>query len=249
MVLFSAYFDESGTHDGSPAAVVAGFVANASEWTAFSEAWQVVLDKNGITYFRMSEFESFIGRFEEWSQEQHRQCISDLLCIINKHTFWSVGCIVPRSSFDALLTDKAKRICGDAYGLAAIGCFRNLAERIKGLNMDAWIDCTMEHGTVGFGALQNIVNAGEEDPEWLDSNRMSLFSRPKYGFPPLQAADILAYELYKQSDRMFGTEKRRERYPLLKLAQQRYRQWGYVDDDELRKVNEWLNLAPDDPTS
>ena len=41
--LFTACFDESGTHTSSPATIVAGFIANTTEWTAFAEDWEKAL--------------------------------------------------------------------------------------------------------------------------------------------------------------------------------------------------------------
>ena len=47
--LYNAYLDESGTHAGSRAVVVAGFVSNVSKWEAFSEQWSAALNEWGVS--------------------------------------------------------------------------------------------------------------------------------------------------------------------------------------------------------
>jgi hypothetical protein len=51
---------------------------------------------------------------------------------------------------------------------------------------------------------------------------------------PLQAADLLAYEMYKHLPRQLGTDARPVRYTLRELAKLP-RRWGWLDADELRK--------------
>ena len=85
--LYTVYFDESGTHDDSEAAVVAGFVSNATKWEAFSQNWQQVLNESGLDYFHMSEFENRRGDFDGWTEERKRELLGKLLPVIHEHTF------------------------------------------------------------------------------------------------------------------------------------------------------------------
>ena len=39
-----------------------------------------------------------------------------------------VGWAIRKEKFDSIFSEVAKKICGDAYGLAAIGCFRSIAQ-------------------------------------------------------------------------------------------------------------------------
>ena len=145
--LYTVYFDESGTHADSEAAVVAGFVSNVTEWSAFSRKWQQVLTDSHLDYFRMSEFESGWGQFSDWTEDVKRDLLNRLLAIIDDHTFWSIGCIVLRQWVDSILSDGVKQICGDAYGLAALACWRSLGQIFQ--ENDAWMDCSMEAGAEG----------------------------------------------------------------------------------------------------
>lgn len=240
-VLYTAYFDESGTHDDSEVVAVAGFVANPSQWEQFSEDWQAALnDCCSLEYFHMSDFESRHGPYESWTDAERKDRLNRFLDIIQKHAQQSIGFVIPKGSFDLLMSDRAKEVCGDAYGLAAIGCWHKLAITARDPRVDGVLEYVMESGARGGGALLKIVAERSEDVEWLDSTRiLSLSFRDKRAFPPLQAADILAYELYKQGLRQFGPETRAARYPLKQLWTPN-RQWHYPDDDELSRTNEWL---------
>lgn len=233
---YEVYFDESGTHVGSEAAVVAGFVSNTTEWITFSQKWQQVLTDSHLDYFRMSDFENRRGQFSGWSEHAKRDLLNKLLSIINDHTILSMGCIVLKQSVDSLVSDVVKQICGDAYGLAALGCWRHLGHILQ--RVDAWTDCSMEAGAKGSGALKSIFEDDFKIPGWRNDHRIqSLHFRDKRMFPPLQAADILAYELYKQSARQFRSEKRSVRYPLKTLSSMKHL-WVYLNEDCLREYND-----------
>lgn len=59
---------------------------------------------------------------------------------------------------------------------------------------------------------------------------------------PLQAADILAYELWRDIPRYFGTEKRSRRYPLQVLGA-KPNIWSVVGEDNMRVFAEVITLG------
>jgi hypothetical protein len=239
--LYSVYLDESGTHKGSDAVVVAGFISNATKWNAFSIEWKAALDAWGVPMFHMADFENWQGCFASWSKDDHKSHLNHLLETIKRHTFSSIAFVVRKKSFDKILSDRAKRLCGDAYGLASIGCWYNLRQVVKESRVDGYIDYTMESGSKGRSALAWIYGEQSKYLEWVEDTRMfSLSFRDKRLILPLQAADILAYEIYKQTKRQFGRDKRPERYPLKQLNIPS-RQWHYADDTELKSVDDYLN--------
>ena len=105
------------------------------------------------------------------------------------------------------------------------------------------MEYVMEAGQPGSAALSRIFSEGEKDPEWTDNNRIISLKFKDKRTTPLQASDILAYELYKQGLRLFGRETRNVRYPLRQIARS-LNEWHYVDDEELRRVNDWLSSYP-----
>jgi hypothetical protein len=246
--LYQAALDESGTHQSSDYVVVAGYVSNAPKWNQFSEEWQAALDKWGIPAFHMTDFENRQGCFESWGEEARKSRLNSLLTMIKQHTFLSVAFVVRKRQFEEIVSEEARQLCGDAYGLAAIGCYNRLKERVKAPEVDGYIDYTMDRVSRGGGALQWMYRVQSGYPEWAEDTRMfSLSFKDKCLFLPLQAADILAYEIYKEAQRLFGNNKRPERYPFKQLRIPGRCYWHYADDAELKNVNEYLtDLASKD---
>jgi hypothetical protein len=244
--LYSAYLDESGTHEGSDAVVVAGFISNAVKWQAFSQGWKAALDDWQIPMFHMSDYENRQDSFKSWNGQERKERLNRLLGLIKQHTFDSIAFAVLKKSFDEIFSDKAKRICGDAYGLASIGCWHKLALRAREPQIDGFLAYIMETGSKGSSALTRIYGKESKNPGWTNDTRiLSLSFQDKRFFLPLQAADILAYEIFKQIHRQFGGDQRSTRYPLKQLYKFG-RQWHYADDDELKRINEYLTNLPDD---
>ena len=48
--MFNAYYDESGTHNGSPITVLGGFLGEAIQWAEFEREWRKVLVKHDLRY-------------------------------------------------------------------------------------------------------------------------------------------------------------------------------------------------------
>ena len=234
--LYTAYFDESGTHPESDAAVVAGFVFDVTQWEAFSEKWRKVLTEFGVDFMHMTDLENRRRQFTGWSVAKKEELLNLLLPIIHDHTFRSVGVVVFKKSFDALLSDPVKQICGDQYGLATLVCWRHLGLVMQ--EWDGWINCTMESGAQGAGALLLIHTEDSKFTTWHNEHRiLNLSFADKREFLPLQAADILAYELYKDVPRQFGKANRKARYPLRILGQKTH-QWHYIQEKHLIELNE-----------
>jgi hypothetical protein len=51
VVILTAYFDESGTHSGSEAVAVAGYVSTPDRWERFGQEWREALAAYNIEYF------------------------------------------------------------------------------------------------------------------------------------------------------------------------------------------------------
>ena len=49
--MLKAYFDDSGTHNGSAVIAAGGFVAKAEEWDVFEREWSEMLEVEEIGWF------------------------------------------------------------------------------------------------------------------------------------------------------------------------------------------------------
>src|SRR5438477_6067747 len=71
---YQVVFDGSGTIDQDRAVVYAGAGSSVAQWAAFTEAWDMLLAKHDLAYFKMAEAATFYGEFlpkvAEWGADR-----------------------------------------------------------------------------------------------------------------------------------------------------------------------------------
>jgi hypothetical protein len=136
-----------------------------------------------------------------------------------------------------------RRKSGGPYGLAAMAMADSVAELVQPLIGDPSVAYVFEQGAVGatqiFKVFQDVM---ADDNRRRDLRVLSITFEDKRDFPPLQAADLLAYELHKQLPRQLGTETRPTRYPLRELAKLRH-SWGSLDAEGMRNWHDIIGIA------
>jgi hypothetical protein len=115
--MLSAYFDESGTHRGSPICVVAGLVASPSQWERLTASWQKVLDSASITDFHSSDCAKGYGAFKGWSPGEREQLYSRFVNITKRLVAFRVWTAVIMDDFHSVYKDKKERL---PYSLCAL---------------------------------------------------------------------------------------------------------------------------------
>ena len=246
-MIVTAYFDESGTHRGSKAVSVAGFVADADAWVEFSAQWQIALNDYSLSHhgFHMTDFANCVKPYNTWTEKQRRERLARLLNIIQSNVLGSVGTVIPLKYFNDIFTPRTKAICGGAYGLAAVANFMALGEILRHEQIDSWVNYVFESGAKGSGQILKVFNSNVRYLEMKERYRLlSLRFEDKRALLPLQAADIIAYELYKEMPRQLKKHGREVRYPLSALSTIP-RSWGWLEDKELRKWSEILSIRTD----
>lgn len=243
----TAYFDESGTHDGSNAVAVAGYLSTAENWQRFESEWGQALSDFGVDFFRMNKFANHAPPFGDWPERKRHARLGRLLTIINRNVLGSAGLVIPRPLYDAVMSDKAKSVCGSPYGLAALCCFTEVAGLLRALNRhDAWVAYVFESGALGQGEIQKMFARNERSPSDKEHFRLlSLRFESKRQFAPLQAADLLAYELYQQGQRQLGMSSRTPRAYILSRLSEVPSHWWYYNEAELRKAADLLSVVAD----
>src|SRR5258708_23331957 len=48
-MIWTAYLDESGTHDDSPIMLMGGFLGNTEQWERFNDEWRVLFTTSGAS--------------------------------------------------------------------------------------------------------------------------------------------------------------------------------------------------------
>ncbi len=247
MLTLTAYFDASGTHAGSSNVTLAGWLSTPEAWAVFEEEWRSALDDYGVPMFHMRKFAHGIDEFERWSEPQRRIRFGRLAEIITNHTLSSFAVAVATKEFAEEFTPEARKHVGGPYGLAATVLFHNVAdfvtEHLKPADTPFQIAYVFESGDVGAGQALKLFQVNKADPK--QEKRLHLLSirfEDKRQFVALQAADILAYELYQHFPRQLGLNPRPpRRYNLNQLAANRSWDWRYMSRERMRE--DWARIV------
>ncbi len=235
-IVLDGYFDDSGTHDSSEAVTVAGYLSTHEQWELFERAWLTALQEWGLPYFHMTDFANCVAPFANWSEQERRFRLAYLLKLVNVHSLASVGACFSKKVFDRVFTREAKRFVGGAYGVASTVCFMEAAKLLKDGYPSARIAYTFERGSKGASEVQKVFDWNLSDLEQRGILRLESLRFRNKSTAQLQAADILAYELYRLLPHMLGSKNRPRRTEILSmLAECKPRSWIALDERELTK--------------
>ncbi len=227
------YFDDSGTHDQSSTACVAGYISTAEQWSLFDNEWSSALKEWDLNFFHMTDYSSRVGKYSEWVDDNR---FNRLVGIINRHVIASVGCVFSKPSFDRIFTKGGKRFCGGAFGVAASSCFQLAAELLAPGYPSARIAYVFEAGTKGSGAVKRVFDWNYTNREQRESLKLLSLKFEGKEFTPLQAADVLACELYRHGAYA-------KPFDLGMLSACKLKIWNRLDDQSLMNYARVADVA------
>ena len=202
--MFTACFDASGHESDQPYLAVGGFISSRRDWNDFDMEWRDRLAFDGLQYFRMVDFSHSTNQFVSWKgQEPRRQnLLSDLLRIIDKHAYRKFGQIVDIGAIGGNLSDQIRMDYKlSAYVLAARTCAGNVRQWTFQNSISSF-ELVFEDGDVGKGNLiERLRKDAFPNISFKPKKDAVKDGIPEYGFTPLQAADIWAYELFQTCKR------------------------------------------------
>jgi hypothetical protein len=242
-----AYFDESGTHADSEVVTVAGYISTAEQWELFGEAWRSEMAAYGLEFFHMTDFANRAGAYKDWTEQERRDRLARLIRIINQHAIASVGIAIPLRAFNQIFPKNAKRFVGGAYGLAAAACFLHVANILSPNYPSARIAYVFEIGARGSGEVKKVFDWNYKDREQRPKLKLLSIKFEGKEFTPLQAADILAYELYRLVPHEIGLDANsgHRKTHISMLADCNMKSWGRLEERELFKWAEIVTAAAD----
>lgn len=219
-VVIESYLDESGIHDGARICVVAGYYGNHAAWRKVEREWRVVLRRHGLEShgFHAKEFwgrknGKRVGVYTEWSDEQADQFLDSLVQIIMRNRIFPVGNAIIVAEWKEFSLEQRRFLTGaemrengklrgsgspnKPYYVPFLFCVYN-SVRHSGVNEKvhffAGLDKTFSRHAVAL--YQGILKDKRIPVRDLLGNIDFPLSKET---PPLQAADMLAYELYRHN--------------------------------------------------
>jgi Protein of unknown function (DUF3800) len=207
MAMNAAYLDDSGTHADSPFVSVAGAIGAVPLWGKFSDKWNRKLSKLGLEHFHMAEFVSGYGPYNGWDQRKRHAVLSGFIQLITNHASFLVGAATTPTDFSGAYARCPTPYIKDAYHLCAVLTLPSIGYWVAESH-------TREPAAVIFETGNKLM---DEYVRAIRSDFTERHRQEQYGinsvtvgtkkdFPPLQAADIIAYGTYKARAQKTGLQ-------------------------------------------
>lgn len=197
MSMFSLYCDDSGTDEGNPVAAVAGYIGKVSRWEQFTKEWQKALKDFGIKQMRRAQLENFKGEFKNWNGARRDKFLQRIQPIIRDHITIPIGSSVIKDDFHRIIPEDIQRKFGGVFGWCIQDCLIGASSWYKVNGYRNAIQWIFEAGTRGHGQVDAMFNELYSDPATRDKFCIKGWAFQDKSIVPLQAADLLAYEVYK----------------------------------------------------
>jgi hypothetical protein len=194
-----AFIDDSGSGGDSPWFVLAGYVGTVEAWDSFDKPWRTVLDGHPkLEYFKSSEAESLRpdGQWAGISKGERNQRIDTLIEVIGNHTLRSLYVRLKQQDYNEIIKPYIPDAWDNAYYHLFIGSIAAFTSIEKHLGASRPIEFFFDrqnrlekpskrlYDMVGGQLFGNrVVDVHYEDEKL---------------FLPLQAADLLAWQLRRR---------------------------------------------------
>jgi hypothetical protein len=193
--MLQGYIDDSGDDGASRHFSLAGYIAEAEVWAAFSADWEKELRRQpAIEYFKMSEAANpdHSGQFFGWAPEMCKCKLLDLLAVIKKYDLDGLSCSLDWESYNSIVKPIAN-LGTHPYMFLFWGILDSVVLYNKNLDISEKIDMYFDdQGKVGQFALESyglvkafaapeVANLLGRTPVGVDDKQVL----------PVQAADML----------------------------------------------------------
>ncbi len=230
--MYTVYGDASGSEDRDRATVVACFMHSVQGWIEWDIEWQELLKAYDVPYLHMREFAHSVGPFAKWKGDERirRAFLGNALDIIVRSGAMNFATVVDSAAFTQFEARHGVRhTLLSSYLFAARVCFSSITGWCRENRVNAPVEYVFEQGDPNQNMLRTIAKV-DHLPEPIF--RPKIDDDPQRTVRPLQAADLLAYEIVK-GYRDVG--KRPLREPLKRLERTTH-DWGIYDESNIDKL-------------
>jgi hypothetical protein len=202
-VVYEGYVDDSKDRHAEKVVVSGIFIGHQEAWASLRAKWKKRLDKDGMRYFKASEYYGLRGEFQQFRSEADypvpsgrnaaRLIFDDLEVIINQTEIASMGVVIPVQDFNEVLADpRAKgRLPTNAYSLALNLCFYQTVQelnKVPGRHVVRFVhDCDDR-----FSIYKECYDRFKDANPKTAKQMCGFTALDDKEHPPLQAADLAA---------------------------------------------------------
>jgi hypothetical protein len=119
--VFEGYFDDSGSHSGAKVCVMGGYYGHENSWKSFSKSWDKVLRKFGVESFHSKRFYgrdrggNRIDDYVGWDEKKAEDFMDSLLTVICRDKLYPLGYAVNLIDWDTFSLADKKILTGGKY--------------------------------------------------------------------------------------------------------------------------------------
>lgn len=197
---YTAYLDESGTHDGSEVTVMAGVLARADQWRNFAKGFSKAKQKHGFRVFHTKKFKTRSGDFDGWSVEQQMRLMADLHDLTSSGLTDAVAVSLDNEDYQRYYRGEKRPAKGNLdskYGLCFRACLYYLVlevEKRKYRGKIPTLNIVLESGHVNAGGAEQIFTETKKLFSGLGGEMLGTIAfEDKDKSDPLMIADFLAH--------------------------------------------------------
>lgn len=200
MEMLRAYCDASGKSDNPDEVMVTigGVVSSLDRWKLFEEEWEKMLADFGVSELHMRHLSHFRGEYKGWEEPKRRNFLGRAVGIMNERCEGYIGSTIPVVLFEGL-PEEYKKILVDPYYICFFAGISGLLTASVHLAPEEKVEMALDREAGFEGKAMEFWNRAKElGPaafrERLGGLTLGLSSRETL---PLQAADLVAYEVNK----------------------------------------------------
>jgi Protein of unknown function (DUF3800) len=218
IAVFTVYFDESGTHRESETAVAACLIARDDSWEALTGDWEEARLEAGFDDFHMADFiMKMKPPYSSWDDAKRERVYRKLARIIGKHIERGYSVAVSKAAFDAHVSAALKSQVGEHhYTFAIRTCIGNMRQwRLNNGGNFQFVFDWMDKGKskTEVANIYDKLDVAIRAEHGLPRTRDGWGFQHKEDFPPLQAADIFAWNVYNATvNRVIAKEAKPSRW-------------------------------------
>jgi hypothetical protein len=193
VAFLECYFDESGSHDGSPVLCVAGFTFEKESCKELDFAWKEVLGRFGLPFFHMVDCAPGNAPFDKLSLKRRIAVETEMIGLIRSHALLGVAVAINENEFNEIFP--APTPLKDVYSYCCWLALSGIYGWIMRNQFDGKIAYFFEAGHKYQGQANELMNSIFGNPALRQEYRYASHSFvTKEEARPVQAADILAWQ-------------------------------------------------------
>jgi len=205
--MLTIYIDDSGTSPDQSVAVAAGWIAKTPAWTILEREWAKIqnVQSNKFSCMHMFDFVSEIKEFKGWDLDKKLLVRKQLTSLITKRAAKGFGLGVIKKDFDELVPPALRQNGFENHYTYAIRtvlgmiCDWRKKQGVEHEPIEYIFDFMDLHNPTRKEITKVLTSLGTpEDNFRMYGLRDDGFNfKHKESLPPLQAADMLAWTIYR----------------------------------------------------